>query len=162
MTKSVIFKTRSDARVEAKPEPPRAEPRRRKPLGLHPGADDPTSEARPASEAAFDEFTDPTVALVVEGNKLVIDLVKDTQRHFERKIAGLENQIAKPSSTRTRRSGSFWKTCELPSAASAELTAIEVRLAEGCAATACPRADRSARSARTERRAGAAALRMDG
>lgn len=31
--------------------------------------------------------------MVVEGNKLAIDLVKDTQRHFERKLAGLENTI---------------------------------------------------------------------
>jgi hypothetical protein len=94
----VVFKSKLDARAPSAAPLSPAEPRRRKPLGLAPapGGDDPASEARPpANEAVFAEYADPAIGLVVQSNELILSLIEDGRRHFERKIAGLENAHAK-------------------------------------------------------------------
>jgi hypothetical protein len=98
----VVFKSKLDARPSSgaplAPDRPPAEPRCRKPLGLAPapGDDSPASEARPpASEAVFAEYADPAIGLVVQSNELILSLIEDVRRSFERKIAGLENAHAK-------------------------------------------------------------------
>jgi hypothetical protein len=90
----VIFKTRTDAGPHVAPPPPN-KARRRRPLGLAPGggaSDDVVHEADPpASEAGFE---DPTVALIVQSNALLVDLIEGQRRHFETKIAKVEARLA--------------------------------------------------------------------
>lgn len=47
------------------------------------------------SEALFAEYNDPAIGLVAESNALILGLIEDVRRSFERKIAGLENAHAK-------------------------------------------------------------------
>jgi hypothetical protein len=130
----VRMRDRAPSAARVVPKPPVGARSPRRPLGLAPAGDavdEPASSeaSPPASEAAFDEYADPTVALVVEGNKLLIDLVKDTQRHLERQLAGFENTIGalKNENTALRL---ILENLRITSAVNGELTAIAGRLAE--------------------------------
>jgi hypothetical protein len=93
---TMIVKDRPNARVSATPEPPPNRQRKRRQLGLRPApgaSDDVAHEANPASEAGVGEYEDPTVALIVQSNALLVDLVEDQRRHFESKLPGLGNTI---------------------------------------------------------------------
>jgi Collagen triple helix repeat (20 copies) len=82
-------------RIGVRPAKTTAErPRQRRPLGLRPIADDVAAhEARPAASEA--EFENPVVALIVESNALLVDLIDRQREHFERKVVGLETAHAK-------------------------------------------------------------------
>jgi hypothetical protein len=86
----VLYKMKVDAARPRVAPPPNSQ-QRRKPLGLRPVGDDVVHEADPPASEGFE---DPTVALIVDSNALIVQLIEDQRRFFANKLAGLANTIS--------------------------------------------------------------------